>query len=213
MVGLVRMCTLLTACNLLMGTAAMSDPPDPPSSTITCLNLVGTAGEIVDPNAPVVWSIRDINGNPAQNILVTIDFSACVSQDMRLGATQPDPGTTVDCVAKTISKYTDHNGRVTWRIVGSANNLGNSSGHTVGCAAITADGVPLGSVTVSAFDQNLTGSVTSSDLSKFSVDFYSPYFRARSDHNCTGTVTSSDLARFAIVFYGNGSTDPITYCP
>jgi hypothetical protein len=167
----------------------------------------------VDPNSPNVWTIRDFANQPVPNIPVTIDFSACTRQDIRLGATQPDPGTTLNCMAKTVTKYTNAMGQVTWRIVGSANNLGDLSGHDVACASFTADGVPLGSVTVSAFDQNLTGSVTSSDLSRFAADFYGSSFRARSDHNCTGTATSSDLARFAIIFYGNGSTDPITYCP
>jgi hypothetical protein len=212
MSGLVRKATLLTAGCLLIASAAMAGDPSPATSTITCVNLVGTTGGMVDPNAPVTWTIRDAMSNPVPNASVTINFTSCTTQDIRLGQTQPDPGTLVNCTAKTITKVANGSGQVTFRIVGSANNVNNASGHTTGCASIQANGVPMGSVTVSAFDQNLTGSVTSSDLSKFATDFYG-VFRARSDHNCTGTVTSSDLARFAIVFYGNGSTQPQTYCP
>jgi hypothetical protein len=213
MTPLIREATLSTAGCLLIASAAMACDPQPATSTITCINLVGTAGGVVDPNAPVTWTIRDASGNPVPNASVTINFSTCVTQDISLGSSQPDPGMVVNCTAKTITKVANGSGRVTFRIVGSANNLGNESGHGVGCASIQANGVPMGSVTVSAFDQNLTGSVSSADLSRFAVDFYGANFRARSDHNCTGTVTSSDLARFAIVFYGNGSTEPISYCP
>jgi hypothetical protein len=156
---------------------------------------------------------RDANSNPVAYATVVIDFSDCVSQDIRLGSSQPDPGTLVHCEHKTVARITNAKGEVTFRIVGSADNGGNAAGHTCGCASVQADGMPVGRVTVAAYDQNLTGSVTSADQSRFAADFYGSQYRGRSDFNCTLTATSSDLSRFAAVFYGNGSTDPTAYCP
>jgi hypothetical protein len=191
----------------------MAGQPSASTSTLSCINLVGTTGGVVDPNSPITMTIRDGSNNPVPNSTVVINFSSCVTQDIRLGQNQPDPGTIVNCPAKTITKVTNASGQVTFRIVGGANNVSNASGHNVGCASIQADGIPLGSVTVAAYDQNLTGSVTSSDLSRFAVDFFGGQYRGRSDYNCTGTITSSDLSRFAVVFFVGGSTQAQTYCP
>ena len=83
---------------------------------------------------------------------------------------------TVDCVNHTISALTNANGVVTFRIIGSASDDGgNQPGAGHGCAVVTGRYAYLGTVTVSAYNQDgSTGAtgVGGNDLSCWMGDFF-----------------------------------------
>jgi hypothetical protein len=78
------------------------------------------------------------------------------------------------------------------------------------CAQIFGQGVPLGSRSASAFDQNGVNGVDSIDLGLWGADLYSGTYHARSNYDADGDLDSIDLGIFGDVLFGGGS---IRSCP
>jgi hypothetical protein len=207
MTGLVRKATLLAACGCLVAGAAMAGIPDPALSTLgTVINLGGNTGGTVDVLAQKTVTIRDAFNNPIQNSTVVITFTNCTNQDIRLCNNQPNHPGLFNCVAKTVTAVTNASGVATFRVAGGANNPGgNPPGALAGCATVQADGVPMGSLTVGAPDENNSGGVVVTDLSAFAGDRFGAY-RGRSDFNGDNAVNVLDLAIFSQFRFGGGST-------
>src|SRR5262245_47026067 len=207
MTGLVRKATLMGVGGLLVAGAAMAGVPDPAASSIgVVINLGGNTAGTVDVRAEKTMTIRDAFNNPIGNSTVVITFTNCTSQDIRLCNNQPNhPGALFNCAAKTVTAVTNAAGVATFRVAGGANNNGgNPAGALAGCATVQADGVPMGSLTVGAPDENNTGGVTVADLSSFAGDRFGLY-RGRSDFNGDNAVTVADLAIFSQFRFGGGS--------
>ncbi len=218
MTGLVRKATLLTVCGLFVAGAAMAGVPSPAnSSKPACIAVVGTTTGVVDPAGQFTVTVKDLANNPIQNSQVVIDFSSEYAvPDVRIGSTQPFAGLTVDCTAKTVRALTNASGVVTFRIVGGAQNSGNSPGVGAGGAKVFADGVLLGSVTVEAFDQDGVSGVGANDLSAWLGDKFAtgaPYY-GRSDYDCNASVGANDLSVWlAVKFAAGSSASAAAYCP
>ncbi len=217
MTGLVRKATLLSVCGLLCAGAAMAGVPSAANSTIgTGINLVGTAGGVVDVKGQKLIIVRDALNQPVQNSTVTINFSACAAADIRLCSTQPFAGVGVSCGNKEVVALTDATGTATFRVVGGAVNPGGGSpgspaaGYGPQGATVKADGVQLGLLTVSAFDQNNTSGVNTVDIALFLNDRFSissiANLRGRSDFNGDNAVNPIDLALLLAARGANGST-------
>jgi hypothetical protein len=221
MTGLVRKATLMGVCGLLVAGSAMAGVPDPANSSIGLgINFGGSLGGAVDPLATKTVTIRDAFNNLVANSTVVVTFTNCTNSDMRLCGAQPHhPGALFNCAAKTVTAVTDANGVATFRVAGGAANPGNNgAGVGVGCATVQADGVPMGSWTVGAPDENNGGGVSVADLGLFGADRFGVNYRGRSDFNWSGPpISVADLGifgqfRFSAVSGNAGSSCGVA-CP
>jgi hypothetical protein len=205
---------IVTVVSSLILMAAMSEPssaggPYPPNCTIpTHIRLVGLENGVVDPSGAFDVTLRGIAGDLMPNCDVEIDFSAC--NDVRVG----DQGSQhlspwdymwVDGPSKVVRKWSGFSGVATFRIVGAA--LANrASGSGARCATIRADGILIGSVTVTAVDQDGVAGVGLSDLALLTSDYYSGAYFGRSDYDGSGAVTLTDISVWATDFYSGQSS-------
>lgn len=189
--------TLLIGLALVPPAVAHAACPGGNNSLIPrCIAVVGTIAGVVDPAGEFTVTVRDEFNNPCPDREVLVDFSAygAFPNDIRISATQPFGGQAV--IGNAVRRVTDANGVATFDILGGAHNLGDSPGIGAGGATIIANGVSLGSVTVQAFDQDLTGGITANDLSLWLSDKFgpgAPYY-GRSDYDCNGSLGANDLS-------------------
>jgi len=203
MTGLVRKATLFAACGLMIAGVAMASVPSPANSHVpACISLVGNNAGVTDPAGNFTVTVHDLTNAPINNSLVVVDFSGC--SGVTLCTTQP--GLTSDCATQTVRGFTNGLGQITMAIAGHGNNpTGNLPPfNAANCGKIYADGVLLGSCSVSMFDQDGNG-VSGADLSAFLGDFFGGGNPTRSDYDCTGTVTGADLSVWLGVFFASGS--------
>jgi hypothetical protein len=210
MTGLVRKATLgLVLCGVLVAGAASANVPDPAQCTLPVrLYLVGKAsafpvGGSINAdatNGSFTITVRDLNGALINNSNVAVDFSACA--DSKICSTQDDPLMTVECAAKTVRKFTVA-GVAQFTIRGVGNITGFPLPTT--CAKVYADGVFLGSLSVSLYD-HLGGGVGATDLAAFLDDFLSLQNPSRSDYVAPfSSIGATDLAKWVDVFLSTGS--------
>jgi hypothetical protein len=120
---------------------------------------------------------------------------------------------------------TNASGVATFNIVGEAINPGGgtpgapAAGFGFAGASVSADGTPLGTLNVSAFNQNLSGAgITGTDVARVKNDVLSitgpANYRGRSDLNPDGVVNGADLAKILNAsFIVPPGTDGSPYCP
>ena len=211
MTGLVRKATLLTVCGLMLAGAAMAGQPSPGNSTLapqvhTYDGFTSTSPQDggngiqthTDFCSTTPFTIRDGNNLAVPNALVVIDLSGCAAGAIKLCTNQDDAGITIDCTAKTASKSADPSGVVVFnlRATGSA---GNASLPV--CAAIYANGFPMGTITLAVhrYDLDNTGTVGGFDgsLEVTRINTYPPCPGGTcadlwGDFDCTTTYTGFD---------------------
>jgi hypothetical protein len=221
MTGLVRKATLLTVCGVLAASAVMAGVPDPTKSSGVTPNInlgaytaSGDGNGVVNAEAIKLITVRDAGNNPIANSTVVINFTSCVSQDIRLSNDQVHhPGALFNCAAKTVTAVTNASGVATFRVSGGATNGGgNPPGHTAGCAEVRADGVLLGTIRVGAPDENFAGGIAGTDLGFWASDRFGAY-RARLDFNGSGAVDGIDLGIWADFRFGPGAGFTHSLCP
>ena len=220
MTGLVRKATLLSVCGLLGASVAMAGVPDAAHSSIGVgITLVGTTSGIADVKGQKLIVVKDATGTPVQNSTVVINFTNCAAAEMRLCTTQPFAGVGVSCAGKTVVALTDATGTATFRVVGFALNPGGgvfnapAPGYGANGASVAADGVPLGSLTVGAFDENGTSGVNTVDIALFLNDRFSfnpgnavATERGRSDYDGNQAINPVDLALLLAARTAGGSS-------
>jgi hypothetical protein len=207
MTGLVRKATLFAVCGLLAASAAFASVPSPANSTTPpCVRLVGNNGATADPAGTFTVTVRDLANLPINNSLVVIDFSGC-SGLVICNSNAFDAASTVDCGTQTVRKFTGVGGSASFTILGHANNSGGNQPPygSYNSGKIFADGVLLGSPSVSAFDHD-GGGLGPADLAAWLGDFFNGNNPSRSDYDCTGApLGPSDLSAWLGVFFGGGS--------
>lgn len=236
MTGLVRKATLLTACGLLIGGAAMASVPSAANSdlgdcdnnvatTDPCINVVGgttplgvSAGP--DPAGQLSITIRDFSNLAMPGIPVRIDFSGCT--DVKIcQSTNGVLGQVVDCVLNFVENTTDGSGIALFNIYGGGSNLGNSPGAQFPCAQVFADGTPMGALTAIVFDQDgvLSGGngMDGADISAALTDLNSGNYYGRSDYSPDGAIDGVDISE-ALTYLNLGASSvgcPASpgYCP
>jgi hypothetical protein len=216
---------LLLAAGLALPIVAHAtiDVPDPTRCTVPCaIALVGTNGGVPDPAGSFQIVVRGFSGSPIAGASVKIDFTPC-APDIFVCSIQPEH-TLADCPTHTVRGVTDLGGVARFTIVGGANNSSGrapsytgptscSHAGTIACAQIWSDGVPLGTIGVTAYDQNLSGGVNPTDISSWLADAFSGTYYPRSDYDASATLSPPDLAKLLGVSLGAGSTSSCgAYC-
>ncbi|MFN8589523.1 MAG: hypothetical protein U0704_17155 [Candidatus Eisenbacteria bacterium] len=215
MTGLVRKATL-TACGMLVAASAFAGVPSPGNSTLPApafLTVVGSSLGTADPLGTFSITVRDLANNPINGSSVVLDFSA--GSDLQLCSDQLDAGATVNCAAKSVRKFTDASGVVSFTVVGGGTNAGATAGAGLGSVKVYADGVLLGSMTSAILNQDggLSG-VGANDISVWIADFGSGNYYGRSDYDYSTAIGANDLSLLIGAFGALGSTEGCsTYCP
>jgi hypothetical protein len=230
---------LFCIAGLLVASAALAqvDIPDPSRSNLG--NRRVTFGGSTTPGGTtsdactggrcgdLMVTIRDFANNVIPGASVVIDFSACT--DINISCAQLGASTgQVYFASHKVGGVTDNNGRFTFRLQGGGpTNTGtcgatNCAGTRAGdpCAVVYADGVPLGSLPVAAYDIDRAGSpdnaVSSVDVAKVTQEWLNVLLvrdqaRARDDYDFNGMLTANDAAleaQFALDRgLGTGSSD------
>lgn len=201
MTGLVRKATLLSLCGLLVAGVAMAGVPSASTSTKpACIILVGDNGTTVDPLGAFTVVVRDLANNTVANSNVVLDFSACTETHVANQASQKFAGMTVTPVGKKVSALTNSVGVASFNIEGAIDvNLGAAA---AGCIAVSADNVPLGTVTSTAINEDMAIGVGTSNpvnaadgatmLSR-QLPVPQPY-KASSDLDCNGAMNAADIS-------------------
>lgn len=196
---------ILMVAWLGLAAPAFASPPDPANCEVPSLITLVARG--ADGTADLLGMfkvvVRDFNNIPDADHPVLLDFSEC--PDIRLCADQLEPDVIVDCVARTIEAPTVPNGDRTFRVIGSAANLGASPGSVGACLNVYAGGVFLKTVRVAALDQNGIAGVNGDDFSLFLTDYFSGLPLARSDYDGNGAVDGNDLSLWLEAFFAGGS--------
>jgi len=215
MTRLIRTATMLTVGvgGLLIASAALAFVPDPTNSikSSACLVLVGDNGTVAAPTVtntiPALWTVQVKDNAPTPNVvpfaLVRIDFTNCQSIHVATQASQKGPYTlTVDPNIKSVSTTADGSGIARFIVEGGADgNLYTGIGVPGGQATISANGYPLGNLTVTALNRNLTlaggsnpvNATDGSVLLAMLVPVPQPY-KSHADLNCDGVSNAADAS-------------------
>ena len=214
MTGLVRKATL-TACGMLVAASAFAGVPSPGNSTLPSpafFTVVGSSLGVADPYGAFSITVRDLANNPINGSSVVLDFSGV--SDAQLCSDQLDVASTVNCAAKTVRKFTNASGVVSFTVVGGSTNTGGSAGAGLGGVKVYADGVLLGSLTAAMLDEDGAGGVGANDLSLWITDFATLGYFGRSDFDYSSGLGANDLSVLITAFGLLGSAEGCaSYCP
>lgn len=174
--------------------------PDPRFTTFDPVlvgNQTGNPLGGLQPGFDVV--IRDVFNVPIEGRAVILDFTGT---PIRLSAVQ-NSGTTLDCVARTLSRVTDLQGRVKFAArIGKFENAN---------AVLVSAGVPLGVVKARSTDiDGLDGRTGLGDFAVFANNFLNLPGAQETDFDQNGTTGLGDFA----IMYNEFLLDmPQPYCP
>ncbi len=190
---------------LLLATGAHAGVPDILNSTFPpCIPLVGFHAVTASPLGEILATIRDASATPLEGEPVTLDFS--LATDLFIAGQQLDADVEVDCFAKTVTKLTDANGEVRFRVIGYGNGA-ISSQSTINKGRIFVPNGANGGLFhlshVMAYDLDGHDGVGANDLSLWLSDFSNfPTIATRSDYDCSGIVGANDLSLWLDAFGG-----------
>lgn len=178
---------------------AAATTPDPRNSS-TDIAIIGNSSGTPMGTTPPGFDVRlrDVNNAPLVGTAVTLDFSATGA---KLYATQ-NAGTTLNCVARTLTRVTDTAGAVNFaaRIGAFDNN------NTI---EVSHDGVVIAVVPARSTDlDGVDGRTSLGDLVLFAVNFNTP--ARETDYDLNGTTGLGDFVLF-VSEYGKVPAQP--YCP
>lgn len=204
----VTMLLVLTARESLAGGPAALNSTVPSSIT-----LVGSVAGTPDGAGAFTVVARDPANNPLNGCSVVLDLSGC--SDLILCSNQLDAGALVNCAAKTMRKFSNISGSVSFTVLGSSTGAGNATTLLNG-AKIYWNGTLLGSPTVSALDLDGANGVGINDLSVWLSDYGTlgnPPF-GRSNFDGDRALGVNDLSVWVTAFGAGGSTQGCaSICP
>jgi hypothetical protein len=147
--------------------------------------------------------VRDLADNPVRGASVVVDLTNAT--DLALCDDQRDADALVNCAARTVRKFSDSNGEVSFTVLGGSNGAGNATTFLQG-GRIYANGTLIGSPTVAAYDLDSFSGVGANDLSAWLADFGSGEPYGRADYDGTGHVGANDLSFWLAAYGAAGST-------
>ena len=192
--------------------AAAGFPPGFPNSSVpSCILLVGSDGATASAKGTFVVVVRDLANNPVPGVHVAVDLSN--APDLHLCAQQIAPGIIMDCPGSRAIAITDAAGRATFTLLGGG-SLAPGPGSGLNNGRVFADGILIGSPTVSAFDLDGASGVGANDFSLWFSDFVTGLSYGRSDFDCSGALGANDLSIWLTEFGSGASTTSCTAtCP
>ena len=186
----------------------------PPNCTTPAhISLVGSHAGAPDSAGSFTVVVRDIANIPTNGASVVLDLSGCT--DLALCSDQLDPAASVSCAGKTTRKFTAITGSVSFTVLGGSNGSGNATTLLAG-ARIYANGISIGSPTVSALDLDGSLGVGINDLSVWLSDYGTPDNPpfGRSDFDGSGGIGINDLSVWLTAYGAGGSLQSCTTaCP
>jgi hypothetical protein len=199
---------------LLSAPPVSASPASSANSTVPMhITLVGSRAGAPDATGSFTVVVRDLANNPLNHQNVVVDLSGCT--DLAICSDQLDPAATVNCAAKTVGKFSDVTGSVSFTLVGASNGTGNAT-TLLGGARVYANGVLLRLPTASAFDLDGVNGVGIDDLSVWLSDFGAPGNPAfgRSDFDGDGKIDINDLSLWVTAYGAGGSVQGcVATCP
>jgi hypothetical protein len=195
---MVRKALTIAAGLAVVASVASAGVPDPRFSTADLVVVGNASGNAIGGGYDVV--VRDVNNAALAGRTVVLDFSATT---MKVFTTQ-NAGTTVNCVAKTISRVTNASGAVNFaaRVARFVNTNG---------VEVSADGVVLATVKGRSTDiDGADGTTGLGDFAIFGNNFQNNPAAQETDFDQDGSTGLGDFATFGAEFQ-NGTTG--TYCP
>jgi len=148
--------------------------------------------------------VRDFANNPVPNASVAIDFST--SPDVRLCPDQLDLGALVNCADKVVRKYTDHQGVVSFTILGRSNGATGAESRAP-AARMYCNGMLFGTPSVAVYDLDGANGLGAGDLTAWLTDFASGTAWCRSDYDGSGDIGANDLADWLAEFASGASLE------
>lgn len=211
-----RCCTLVLAV-VLVGFAGVAIPARSPAGVCSSANstmptgirLVGMTDGVPDPAGAFSVTVRDYGNNLIPNAEVVVDFSSCLSH-VQLGATQPYPGSSVDCPSHTAHARTNALGVARFDIVGCG--IPNSAAFSSRATIRVVYFCTLGQVPVVAFDLDGVGGIGANDLAVWTRDFLGTERPLVADYDFNGALGANDLAVWVGVFLRAGSMASPSVC-
>lgn len=205
----------LAALTFAITPPARADVPSPSNSTTPhCISVLGyDASGVLDPIGEFTVIERDLANQPIRNGLIVVDFSDC--PELRFCADQHQPGVIVHCPTRTVRRFTDANGRATFRVAGWFVPTPPPPDTPYNSAKIFADGVLFGRPSIQIYDLDGNG-LGAADLSLWLADLFSGNNPPRGDYDCSGSLGASDLSQWLTVYFANGSPancSPAEVCP
>jgi len=202
---------------VLMGTNGT--PVGPAFGGVTAQAACTANGVMLGGFDAKVITVRDAANNPVANSVVTLNYNACYAgfptNAAMLSVNQC--GSSMTLSGRTVSGTTNASGVVIFRVAGGGVHPGppgQAPEPTLNCISVTADGVPLGTLSPAFFDHNGDKIINGQDFGLFQNDLTGSY-RARSDYTQDGLILNGqDFGLFQNQlnggFGGNlgGSTGP-----
>jgi len=194
----------LAALTFAITPPARGDVSSPANSTTPhCISVVGhDASGVPDPIGEFTVINRDLANQTIKNALIVVDFSDC--PELRLCADQHQPGVIVDCSNRSVRRFTDANGRATFRVAGWVVATSAPPVAPYNRAKIYAEGVLLGTPSIQIYDLDGNG-LGAADLSVWLEDFFSGNNLHRGDYDCSGSLGANDLSQWLTAYFANGS--------
>jgi len=216
MTGLVRKALTLAAGLTVVASVASAGVPDPRTSSVETVIIANGSGNMYaasvtssHPGVGFEVTVRDVNNTALVGRTVVLDFSATsIKLNGPNGAVYN--GTTVNCVAKTLSKATNGSGQAIFGAKAALFVNANS-------VEVSADGVVLANVQARSTDidgaSSVSGNTNSADLNLFRQQLFAAQPAAAQtnfDISADGFTNSADLNIFRNELF-SGAVAP--YCP
>lgn len=201
MTGMVRKALTIAAGFVVVASIASAGVPDPRFSTLDAVVVGNSSGTAIG-GSPAGFdvTVRDVNNAPLSGRTVTLNFAA---SGMKVFNTQ-NAGTTLNCIAKSISRVTNGSGAVNFGARVAKFNNANT-------VEVSADGVVLGNVKGRSTDiDGIDGKTGLNDLSILAANILTNPAAQQTDFDLNGTTGLGDLGLFATELL-TGPT--LAYCP
>jgi hypothetical protein len=217
---LVRKATLLTLGAIVMiAGAAMAGVPSPGNSTTPdAIYWVGHNSGTPHSLGTFSVTVRDLANAPINNSAVSVSATGC--PDFRIADNQFDAAATVTCASRSVRKFTNVSGVVSFTVLGA----GTSNAGGPGCGTspnplrgkIIADGVTLKNIIIALPDLDGVNGVGGNDLSQWLAAFGSGQYLMKGDYDFSNgaTLGGNDLSVWLGIFGSGGSAQSGTVlCP
>ena len=185
-------CLFLVAVSLSLpdlAAAQMHPLPRPENCTVQPVIVGDSNGMLIGSGYRVI--VRDSQNRPIEGTQVSVNFQQGV-----FPYEQQEPGTSVACATRIISRVSDVNGLVVF-----APRLGGFVNAAV--MAVKGDGVFLATIAGRSTDLDASGATDVNDLNLFRQNYFNNPSAPETDFDQSGATDVGDLAIFRQVYFND----------